>query len=356
MSRSPTQRWASGLFTGKISGREHQIRGFLGHIRRGDTLPVGELHKGAGPGGITRGKDVSWEFRGNEWTCVWVCWLKSSAAFKSQKEKKSLDIVSVKPLQPRSQRDALNQNVTPPPWCINCILFWITLFFLFTPLIRTQLWGLWLGVLSGRYLSSPNRLLRAAMHKHNRMYSKWIPGASSQCCVHPFKQCSEDWKNKFSVWSLSPACQLWFYFANFFFVKKRIEINGWIWLYLPIFFFVLKSYEKLNCFDHFSLNCPLVWCGLVINTLGDFCWSRVYIFWMQFIPGDSHKHALAAICHKPQRPRRNLSSEFNCLCLVSEVALQKVWPGKIDMQVLHICPKWSWCKGWREALGNGEGY
>lgn len=57
--RSQTQRWTSGLFTGKISGSEHQIRGFLGHIRRGDALPVRTLHKGAGPDGITRGKDVS---------------------------------------------------------------------------------------------------------------------------------------------------------------------------------------------------------------------------------------------------------------------------------------------------------
>lgn len=57
--RSPKQRWTSSLSTGKISGSEHQIRGFLGHIRRGDTLPVRTLHKGVGPDGITRGKDVS---------------------------------------------------------------------------------------------------------------------------------------------------------------------------------------------------------------------------------------------------------------------------------------------------------
>lgn len=96
-SRSQSQRWTSGLFTGRISGSEHQIRGFLGHIRRADTLPARALHKGEGPDGITQGKDVSWEFRGNECPCVWVCWLKCSAAFKSTKNEESLDIVSVNP-------------------------------------------------------------------------------------------------------------------------------------------------------------------------------------------------------------------------------------------------------------------
>lgn len=53
------RRWTSGPFTGKNSGSVHQIRGFLGHRRRADILPVRALHNEVGPDGITRGKDVS---------------------------------------------------------------------------------------------------------------------------------------------------------------------------------------------------------------------------------------------------------------------------------------------------------
>lgn len=35
-----TETWTSGLFTGKISGSQHQISGFLGHTRRADRFPV----------------------------------------------------------------------------------------------------------------------------------------------------------------------------------------------------------------------------------------------------------------------------------------------------------------------------
>lgn len=58
----------------------------------------------------------------------------------------------------------------------------------------------------GHQLSSPHLLPCAALLKYNRMYSKWIPGASSQCSCHPFKLYSKDSEGR--AWQKQVYCVL----------------------------------------------------------------------------------------------------------------------------------------------------
>lgn len=65
---------ASGLFTGKISGSQHQISRLLGYTRQADTFPVRQLHiKDSAWAALAR-RAESWGARGTgcSWRCVYV--------------------------------------------------------------------------------------------------------------------------------------------------------------------------------------------------------------------------------------------------------------------------------------------
>lgn len=95
-------------------------------------------------------------------------------------------------------------------------------------------------IFSRHQLSSPHHLLCAALHKHNRMYFKWIPGVSSQCSSHPFKLYCKVWgKNVFTV---SVHCLLFVYSLKGI-LKHFWQYAHWLYNWEIQFFILIHVYK-----------------------------------------------------------------------------------------------------------------
>lgn len=171
------REWTLGLFTGKISGSQHQISGFLGYTKRADTFPVRRLREGYGSNIITQGRmwvESSRVMSVHECGCV-CCEIQHCLeivfiTFLRRKPKNKLPWT--KPYLLASQHNILAFCSRLP----NCP---------FTLLLMKPAFG---PIINWPWTPTPLSPLHcAALHKHKRMSSKWRAGVSLQCSSHPFK-------------------------------------------------------------------------------------------------------------------------------------------------------------------------